>query len=61
MSNPDKLVDLTLDLKHETEKAYLVWTGKKGQDPVWVAKSLVERDGRIFTMPTWLAEERGLI
>lgn len=67
------LVDITAELKHETDKAYLIDDGS-GKE-VWVPKSHVERSNqpvRIaekgqsnhtfeFTMPEWLATEKGLI
>ena len=56
-------VDVTVDLHHETEKAWLVSEGKS--EPVWIAKSQgeIEREGRtyVLTIPTWLAENKGLI
>lgn len=59
--NEEKLVELTLDLKHETkpgnlnEGAYLVHDGDPNSKPFWIPKSLVERDGNKFTLPEWLA------
>jgi hypothetical protein len=54
------LVDIAGILQHETEKAYLLFDGSK---KVWVPKSHVDYDPaeRVFTMPEWLALEKGLI
>lgn len=35
--------------------------GNQREDWIWLPKSLVERDGNIFTMPEWLAQDKGLI
>jgi hypothetical protein len=53
------LCDVTAELMHETEKAFLLFDGKR---KVWVPKNLVENneDGT-FTMPVWLAEEKELV
>jgi len=44
----------------ETEKA---WRFAHGDDLVWLPKSQCEwdPDSKTMTMPTWLANERGLI
>jgi hypothetical protein len=66
---PDiKLVDIAAELRHETHPessskgAYLIWDGA---NQVWLAKSMTEmhKEGRttIFTIPEWLATEKGLI
>lgn len=54
-----KLVDLTLAVHHETDKAYLFGYGNVES---WVPKSIVERnaDGT-FTMPLNVAEEKRLV
>lgn len=67
-----KLIDISAELRHETDKAYLVYDGrseiKKGDTTpselrVWLPKSMVEYDERdkIFTMPEWLALDKGFI
>ena len=57
-----KLIDLALELRHETARAYLV---HDGHQDVWLPKSQVEyykeRTTAIVTMPYWLAREKGLI
>lgn len=65
------LIDVAAELRHETDNAYLVYDGrseiKKGDIApselrVWLPKSMVEYDGKgEFTMPTWLALEKGFI
>lgn len=53
----DKLFDVTAKIKTETEKALKLDDGKRVE---WVPKSLVEEnDDGTFTMPEWLAIEKG--
>ena len=56
------LVDIAVELRHETAKAYLVNTG---EGEIWLPKSQCEyykeRTTEIVTMPYWLAREKGLI
>jgi hypothetical protein len=54
-------VDVTADLVHETEKAYLLRSDTG--DEAWVPKAAVEYDRAegVFTMPRRLAEEKGLV
>ena len=58
MADP-KLIDIAAELRGETDKAFRIFDGKRTE---WVPKSQVENnnDGT-FTMPIWLAEERGFI
>jgi len=67
-----KLIDIAAELRHETNAAYLIYDGrseiKKGEtEPselrVWVPKSQVEynEEDKTFTMPEWLALEKGFI
>lgn len=66
-----QIIDISAELRHETDKAYLVYDGrseiKKGDATsselrVWLPKSMVEYDGKnIFTMPIWLAEDKGFV
>ncbi len=59
MSREIKLIDVAAELRHETDKAFLLSDGDK---QVWVAKALVEDNGDgTFTMPEWLAIEKELI
>lgn len=58
MSDP-RLTDIAAELRHETERAYLIFDGDQ---EIWLPKSQAERntDGT-FTLPEWLAKEKGLI
>lgn len=64
MSNFDsKLVDLEVELRHETDKAWLIYDGKIEQ---WIPKSQAELDLKsdvrgTLTLPEWLAKEKELI
>jgi hypothetical protein len=55
----DRLTDIAAEIKGETDKAYRLFDGAKTE---WVPKSQVENneDGT-FTMPEWLAQEKGFI
>lgn len=58
-ARPARLCDIAAEVKRETEKAWLIFDGAK---EVWLPKSQAEHnpDGT-FTMPEWLATEKGLI
>lgn len=58
MSNTE-LVEITAIIRHETDKAYLLFDGER---KAWVPKSHVQdnEDGT-FTMPEWLAQDKGFI
>lgn len=60
MTMPDsKLTDIAAQLRHETDRAYLI---SDGATEVWLPKSQAERnDDGTFTLPEWLAREKGLI
>lgn len=53
------IIEIAADLRHETEKALLLFDGDK---EVWVPKTQVENnnDGT-FSMPEWLALDKGFI
>lgn len=61
-----RLIDLTLHLHHQTERAFLVSDTGEESDAVWLPKSRVEQGDEIkpdiyeFTMPLSLATEKGL-
>lgn len=61
------LVDVdAVELKRETEKAYGLSMGELDENDreilIWVPKSQVEKnDDGTFTMPEWLAMDKGLI
>jgi hypothetical protein len=55
----DRLTDIAAEIKVETEKAYRLFDGAKTE---WVPKSQVENNGDgTFTMPEWLAKDKGFI
>ena len=62
----DKLVDIDLEKRHETDSAFLLTDGSEGKDGkeirFWVPKSQCQdnEDGT-FTMPEWLAIEKGIV
>ena len=63
-SGKSDLIDIAVDLKHETDKAWLVDPGTGL--PIWVARSVAELEpskagGFILTMPEWMAEQKGLV
>ena len=67
----EKLIDIAAELRHETDKAYLIYDGrsqiKKGDTTpsdllIWIPKSQCENnDDGTFTLPYWLAMEKGFI
>lgn len=58
-SSRSDIVDIHADLKHETEKAYLISDGSR---EAWIPKSQCERnDDGTFSMPEWIAMDKGLI
>lgn len=59
MTKKRELFDLTADIEAETEKA---WRLNDGTHKEWVPKSQVQDNGDgTFTMPQWLAEEKGFV
>ena len=59
MSKFKEIVDLELELLHETNGAYRVTDGKT---TTWLPKSQVQNNGDgTFTMPEWLAIEKELV
>lgn len=54
-----ELIDIAAEFKGETDKAYRVFDGKTTE---WLPKSQVERnDDGTWTMPVWLAQDKGFI
>jgi hypothetical protein len=54
-----ELIDITAQVRGETERAYRIFDGTKTE---WVPKSQVEKnDDGTFTMPEWLAKDKGFI
>lgn len=58
MKNHD-IIEVEATLRRETDKAFLLFDGKK---EAWVPRNIVEdNDDGTFSMPEWLAEDKGLI
>jgi len=58
-SGMSDLVEIAAVLVSETDRAFRI---SDGVTEAWVPKSEVEHDGEgIFTMPEWLAKDRGLM
>ena len=54
-----ELVDIEAKVRGETDKAWRLFDGKTTE---WVPKSQVEKnDDGTFTMPEWLAQDKGFI
>jgi hypothetical protein len=54
-----ELIDIAAELKGETDRAYRIFDGKTTD---WIPKSQVEKnEDRTFTMPIWLAKEKGFV
>ena len=61
-----KLIDISAIVRHETDSVFLLYDGRSEEKDktkelrVWVPKSQVEDNGDgTFTMPEWLAMEKG--
>lgn len=55
-----KLYDFAAELCIETPRAYLVDAGL--EEKVWLPKTLTEKhDDGTFTIPEWLAVEKGIV
>jgi len=59
------MIDIDVDLHHETDRAILVSESGDKEDAVWLPKSQIEivsESGYLsITLPEWLALEKGLI
>lgn len=59
MPRQRELFDIAAKILAETEKAFLLDDGTKRE---WVPKSQVEEHGDgTFTMPMWLAKDKGFV
>lgn len=58
-SGKSDLIDISAEVKGETDKAWRLYDGARTE---WVPKSQAEQnqDGT-FTMPEWLAKDKGFI
>ncbi len=55
----ERLTDIAAEIKGETEKAFRLFDGAKTE---WIPKSQCEDNGDgTFTMPEWLAKDKGFI
>lgn len=54
----EEMVEIAGTIIHETARAWLV---SDGAQQFWLPKSRVEYDGSTFSVPEWLAEEKGLL
>jgi hypothetical protein len=55
----DLLTEIAAELQHETDLAFLLFDG---DTKAWVPKSMTENNGDgTFTMPEWLAKDKGFI
>jgi hypothetical protein len=56
---PPRLTDIRAEVRAETERAFMLYDGKA---TAWVPKSQVEDNGDgTFTMPEWLAIDKGFV
>lgn len=60
MNRGREIVDISGELIHETERA---WLFTDGENRVWLPKSICEWDEQagVMTVPEWIALEKGLI
>ena len=60
MKKNHDIIDIAGELRHETDKAFLLFDGDK---EVWVPKSHGEWDpyNRVMQMPEWMALQKGLL
>jgi hypothetical protein len=59
MKRNHNIIEIAAELRHETEKAFLLYDGAK---QAWVPKQQVEKnDDGTFSMPEWLAMDKGFI
>jgi hypothetical protein len=59
MPRDERLTDIAGELRGETEKALRIFDGARTE---WVPKQFVEDNGDgTFTMPEWLAKDKGFI
>jgi len=65
-----EVVDISAEKRHEKELAIAIWQGEYEKTPsgrdkekwIWLPKSQIEDNGDgTFTMPEWLAKDKGLI
>lgn len=55
------LIDVAVQVHHETAKAWLVSDTGDKKDAKWIPKSQAEIADGVLTCPEWLAKDKGLI
>lgn len=55
------LIDVAVQIHHETPKAWLVSDTGDKKDAKWIPKSQAELADGLLTCPEWLAKEKGFI
>ena len=71
VNNTTPYVEISVELKHETDKAILICTGKGDDDELWIPRSLL-KDGEYLQknpkfpvitceVQEWFAHKEGLI
>lgn len=55
------LIDIAVQLHHETPKAWLVSDSGDKKDAKWIPKSQAELADGVLTIPEWLAKEKKFI
>lgn len=55
------LIEVAVQLHHETAKAWLVSDDGDRDNAVWIPKSQAELADGVLTLPDWLAKDKGLI
>lgn len=61
-----EIIDVTMQVHHETERAILVSDDGDKDRAVWLPFSQIEIERQlgglvIITLPTWLAQDKGII
>lgn len=61
------IVEVSVEVHHETEKAWFVSDDGERDNAVWIPKSQIEGQKKLgpalyeFSLPEWLALDKGLI
>lgn len=60
MKKDHNIITIDVELRHETDRAYLISVGDKFGG-TWVPKTLCEYSDGELQIPDWLAEDKGLV
>lgn len=65
-SGRSNLIEVAADFRRDTDRGIAIWDGDRDEAGrevwTWLPKKLVENNGDgTFTMPEWLARDKGLI